>query len=109
MRTCGAQNALSPKVIPPEKMAVIEKVTWVIDAVRWATPWDSNCLARAIAGKRMLWSRGLSSTLYLGVKKGDPKSLEAHAWLRCGEKIVTGVSGHDQFIVVATFAEISGS
>ena len=83
----------------------VEKVTWAIEAVRWATPWDSNCLARSIAGKRMLRKRGLASTLYLGVSKSDPKTLIAHAWLRCGERYVAGAPGHEQFTVVATFAE----
>lgn len=104
MRTSGAQNSLSPNSIPVEAEPVVDRVAWAIEAVRWATPWDSNCLARALTGKRMLRRRRVDCTIYLGVKKSDPRSLEAHAWLRCGEKIITGEPGHDQFIVVATFA-----
>ncbi len=105
MRTAGQQNAQSEEGIPAEKNEVVEKVTWAIDAVRWATPWDSNCLARSLAGKRLLRKRGLASTLYLGVSKSDPNTLIAHAWLRCGEYFITGTPGHEQFTVVATFAE----
>ena len=105
MRSSGKQNALSSETIPEEKIPFVEKVTWAIEAARWATPWDSNCLARSLAGKRMLRKRGLASTLYLGVSKSDPKTLIAHAWLRCGERYVAGAPEHERFTVVATFAE----
>ncbi|MEA3440909.1 MAG: lasso peptide biosynthesis B2 protein [Chloroflexota bacterium] len=106
MRSCGTQHALSPESIPEEQIPIVEHITWAIDAVRWATPWDSNCLARSIASKRLLRRRGLSSTLYLGVSKSDPRTIIAHAWLRCGEVYITGTPGHEDFTVVTTFAEV---
>lgn len=105
MRTSGVQHAVSPATISPEQAAVAKKVAWALDAVRWATPWDSNCLARSLAGKRLLQRRGVDSTLYLGVRKKDPKSLIAHAWLRCGERYITGAPEHEGYTVVSTFAE----
>jgi hypothetical protein len=105
MRTSGEQHAVSPATVSPEQAAVAERVAWAIEAVRWATPWDSNCLARSLAGKRLLRRRGVESTLYLGVRKKDPKSLVAHAWLRCGERYITGAPEHEGYTVVSTFAE----
>lgn len=70
------------------------------------TPWESVCLPQAVTGQWMLKRRGIAATLYLGVAKADakPEQLAAHAWLRCGEAIITGASGHKQFTVVATFS-----
>jgi hypothetical protein len=54
----------------------------------------------------MLKRRRIAATLYLGVakKKDQPEQLAAHAWLRCGDAILTGAAGHRQFAVVAVFA-----
>jgi hypothetical protein len=70
------------------------------------TPWESVCLPQAVAGQWMLKRRRIPATLYLGVAKDEakPERLAAHAWLRCGDVILTGNSGHRQFTVVATFS-----
>jgi hypothetical protein len=51
-----------------------------------------KCFALSLTIKQMLKKRGIESTLYLGVKKGEPDSLLAHAWLKCGSITVYG--GH---------------
>ena len=70
------------------------------------TPWESVCLPQAVAGQWMLKRRGIAATLYLGVAKDEAKAekLAAHAWLRCGDLILTGNAGHRHFTVVATFS-----
>jgi hypothetical protein len=54
----------------------------------------------------MLKRRRIAATLYLGVAKDENKAekLAAHAWLRCGDVILTGAHGHRQFTVVAMFS-----
>jgi hypothetical protein len=85
------------------------QVGWTVRAIAHRTPWDSNCLAQSIAAKRMLQRRGIPSTLYLGVTKDadDPKHLDAHAWLQCGDEILTGRRGHQRFRVISTFGDRS--
>jgi len=70
------------------------------------TPWESVCLPQAVAAQWMLKRRRITGTLYLGVTKDDTKSenFAAHAWLRCGNVVLTGSSGHQQCTVVATFS-----
>jgi hypothetical protein len=70
------------------------------------TPWESRCLAQAVAGQWMLKRRHIAGTLYLGVAKDEtkPEKLGAHAWLRCGNIILTGQEGHKKFTVVAAFS-----
>ena len=82
----------------------------VAQAIRSAanhTPWESVCLTQAVAAQWMLKRRHIAGTLYLGVAKDEtkPEKLVAHAWLRCGEFILTGAAGHLQFTVVARFSD----
>ena len=56
-------------------------------------------MAQAIAGKLMLNLRGIASTMYLGVMKRD--EMKAHAWLRVGQRIITGRRGHQNYTVIA--------
>lgn len=75
------------------------------------TPWESVCLPQAVACQWMLKRRRIPATLYLGVAKNaeKPELLAAHAWLRCGDVILTGAPGCKRFRVVATFAPSSRS
>lgn len=68
------------------------------------TPWKSVCLPRAVAAQWMLRRRRIAGTLYLGVAKDVDKKLIAHAWLRCGDVIVTGETGMERFTVVSVFS-----
>lgn len=92
-----------------DKRAYLKQLRWAIRAASKYTPWDSNCLAKAIAAKKMLRKRGYTSTLYLGMttpgtsqKNGE---VEAHAWLRCGDTWICGLRASRGFTVVATFTE----
>ena len=81
------------------------RVARIIRQVSNHTPWRSNCLAQALAGRGMLSRRGVASTLYFGVAKNEQGELEAHAWLRSGETTVTGATEIIRYAVVARFAD----
>lgn len=94
---------------PQASASNLRHARMVGQAVRSAannTPWESLCLPRAVAAQWMLKCRHVACTLYLGVAKDEtkPERLAAHAWLRCGEIILTGAAGHRQFTVVTTFS-----
>jgi hypothetical protein len=104
----GRRMAESPSVtMPPAQHAQAQRLGWAVRTMSRYVPWECACLAQALAGKMMLRRRRLPSTLYLGVARQGTTALAAHAWLRCGTLILTGASGHQQFTVVATFAEAS--
>jgi len=65
-------------------------------------PVRCTCLMKALATKKILQKNGLSSTIYLGMtlKKETP-----HAWLRCGNIIVTGKNDHQKYGVTAFFGD----
>ena len=81
-------------------------VAWALRAAASRTPWQSTCLAQALAGARMLQRRKIACSIALGVARSaqTPESLEAHAWLSCGNEILTGAAGSDRYNVVARFA-----
>lgn len=69
------------------------------------TFWESQCLVKAIAAMKMLERRNIASTLYLGTGKDGEGKLIAHAWLRCGNKYVTGEEGRERFTAISSFAK----
>jgi hypothetical protein len=82
------------------------QVGWAVGTAAGYTPWRSLCLAQAFAGTAMLRRRHLPSTLYLGMAQGDtaPAGLAAHAWVRCGDEIVTGADEQARFTAVGSFS-----
>lgn len=86
-----------------DKNSLIKRISWAVNIVSKYTPWESKCLVQAVTAQRMLKARKIGSTLYLGVNK-DTNNMHAHAWLRCGQVIVTGGYNKDAFKEVAKFA-----
>lgn len=88
----GRPQAETPAAIAPADRAVAVKISWAVQAAARHVPLGFVCLPQAVAAQRMLRRRGLATTLYLGVApdRARPESITAHAWLRAGDKIVTG-------------------
>lgn len=94
-----------------ESVATVDKkiykeaihVTWVVTLIASKTPWESKCLVQALTAQKMLKKKGISTTIYLGVRK-EGSEMKAHAWLRCGEYYVTGGAIRNLYTVVAKFA-----
>lgn len=103
-RSLGTRMLESLQVVPPEVEPVITEVAWAVAAASTHVPWRTSCLVTAVATQRILTRRDLSSTLYLGVRTGqEAPQLTAHAWVRCGNRILVGESEHERFTVVATY------
>jgi len=100
----GRQKAETGPELGPHPEKDILRIGWAVRCVACRTPWESACLAQAIAADRMLQRRGIPGTLYLGMAKGETEAWQAHAWLRCGPHVLTGGPGHERFAVVSTFA-----
>jgi hypothetical protein len=100
----GAYNDETPHEIDLHQINCIKKVSWVVSLVARHTPWESKCLVQAVTAQIMLKKRNVSSTLYLGVNKDKNYNMNAHAWLRSGQVIVTGGHNRKDFKEVAKFA-----
>ena len=92
--------------IQPADLQLARMIGWAVRSAANYTPWESVCLPQAVAAKWMLKRRSFPGTLYLGVMKDEtkPEKLAAHAWVRCGQLILTGAKGHRQYTVVSTFS-----
>jgi hypothetical protein len=85
-------------------LKLLREITQMINLASNYTFWESECLVKAFAARKMLERRGLSSTLYLGTRRNEDGKLEAHAWLRSGPFYITGSEGMERFTVIATFS-----
>ena len=79
------------------QVEVAREIGWAVGCVAHRVPWDSRCLAQALAATWMLRRRGLESTVTFGADQGKSRDLVAHAWLRFGPRLVTGGVGHQRF------------
>lgn len=104
-RRLGRLMNRTPEEAGAAPAALLDRVSWAVTTASRHLPWDCLCLAQALAGKAMLKRRGVPSTLYLGLARGAEAQMQAHAWLRCGERVLTGRQGMAGFTVIATFAE----
>ena len=83
-----------PRTEPESSDIEAARISWAVETAGRIVPTGGNCLVRAIAGRAMLARRGVSSQIRLGVAKNSPDILTAHAWLECGDRIVTGEGEH---------------
>jgi hypothetical protein len=104
-RGLGRHMALSAADRGVAPIELLDRIAWAVATASRHLPWDCTCLAQAMAGKAMLKCRGVSSTLYLGLARDGETQLQAHAWLRCGEQILTGWQEMGKYKVISTFAE----
>jgi hypothetical protein len=68
---------------------LIERVAYIVPIMGLRVPWRSDCVVQALAARRWLARGGVGSNLCIGVRS-DAQGFQAHAWLRVGERIVTG-------------------
>lgn len=79
-----------------------------IQRVNPLLPWTCTCLGQALAAMVMLRRCGHGSTLYLGVTRGIDSQIDAHAWLRSGDVIVTGAQQQPRYTVMSSFMHPRG-
>jgi hypothetical protein len=101
----GRLMAESPVDVGEAERRLALGVAWAVQAIARNAPPGFVCLPQAIAAKWMLRRRRLPSTLYLGLQRQEKSKLTAHAWLRVGDKILTGRAESTDHMVIATFAE----
>jgi hypothetical protein len=102
----GVKNGNSTIEEKREVLIKASKIGWAVETMSRFTPWESKCLVRAITAQILLRVVATPSTLYLGMSKDEASKLIAHAWLRCGELILTGASESRNFQPIAQFASL---
>ena len=104
-RQLGHSGAVAGPPLDADAVRVAE-VAWAIAAVSRRTPIPYTCLMQAVAAQRMLRRRRIPSTAYLAMAAdtSNGRSLAAHAWVRCGTRVVVGACDESRFRVIARFA-----
>lgn len=100
----GESGAESPPHISPANDITASRIGWAVGAAARRLPWRRECLEQALAAYWMASRRGIGGTLYFGVAKDTATTIKAHAWVRCGTRLVTGARGHTRYRVVSCFA-----
>lgn len=77
-------------------------VRWAVDDIGSRKWMSAACLPRALAAQGMLRSRGISSTLCLGVARTEG-GLAAHAWIELAKEIIVGADGADGYARLIEF------
>lgn len=100
----GVYMKESPYEIDVSYYKVIKEVAWAVNQASKYAPWESKCFVQALTAQNMLKRRKIYSTLYLGVAKKGTENINAHAWLRSGQVIITGGYERGDFKEVAKFS-----
>lgn len=72
-----------------QQRALLDRVAYAVPIMGLRVPWRADCVVQALAARRWLARGGIGSTICIGVRK-DAAGFQAHAWLKVGERIVTG-------------------
>ena len=83
----------------------LQRISFAIRAAANNVPWRSDCFPQAIAARAMLKRGDYASTIHLGVEKAGEGELAAHAWLTCGETVVTGGEEADRYAEIHRLGE----
>ncbi len=76
-----------------------EKIIWAIESVSAHSRFAENCLSKALVAQALFLESGHASELYIGVSKNPSASLEAHAWMESGGRVVLGESQKKEHFV----------
>ena len=79
---------------------LIHRVGFAVSTAAANVPWRSDCFPQTIAARSILKRYGYTSTVHLGVDRVGTNDLLGHAWLTCGDTVVTGGADLDRYTEV---------
>jgi len=81
----------------------LERIGRAVGAAAAHVPWRSDCFPQSIAAHQLLKHRGYASTIHLGVERGGEGELRGHAWVTCGQVMVTGGREAERYAEIHRF------
>ena len=82
-RTSATAEGLRTSVEP-------STVAWAVTVAASRFPFWHTCLVKALVTDLMLKRRGMPSSIFVGVRRGQIASIDAHAWVESGGAVVIG-------------------
>jgi hypothetical protein len=105
VRAAGLGEPRSAADVAGAEAARAAEISDAVGSAASRLPWNSTCLARAVAGAVLLRWHRLPAVLHLGVLRDGPSGqITAHAWLTCGSHVLTGGEGHERFTEIAAYS-----
>jgi len=86
----------STQVEPDQDL--LERIGIAVSAAANNVPWRSDCFPQTVAARMLLKRYGYASTIHFGVERAGDDVLNGHAWLTCGETVVTGGSELNRYV-----------
>lgn len=69
---------------------ILSRIAYVVPRLSDRLPWRSDCMIQAIAAQNWLSAVGVYSEIQIGVENPQDGEFGAHAWLKCGDLVITG-------------------
>jgi hypothetical protein len=91
-RLSARLSSKSDSTQPEPDQELLQRISYAVSAAANNVPWRSDCFPQTIAARMLLKRHGLASTIHFGVERVGDDELTGHAWLTCGETVVTGGS-----------------
>jgi hypothetical protein len=102
----GQQGWVACRPQADEHLTIARDWAWALNAVAKRLPWTATCLMRALAGQYWLRRQHIPATVVIGIAPGETasaKTFGAHAWLCCGDLVLTGGQEAARFKPIASF------
>jgi hypothetical protein len=88
--------ALDDLQLDPDRELLL-KIGRAVAMAANSVPWRSDCFPQTIAARKLLERHGYGSTIHIGVARDEGEGLAAHAWLTCGDTVVTGGANLERY------------
>ena len=91
----------------PQDQKRVGDIAWAVRVASRYAPFDSSCLVQVLAARALLREAGIAGRIYIGAgqnEDGSDKGFAAHAWLKCGDRFVTGEAGHERYAVIGVLS-----
>lgn len=83
---------------------LLRRVGYAVSVAANHLPWRSDCFPQTIAARMLLMRHGYTSTIHFGVERVGDDVLNGHAWLTCGDTVVTGGAELERFTELHRFS-----
>lgn len=113
MRLAGLKRADTLQAEDLEEGPEVARVQRHIAGLARRVLWRADCLPQALATMAMLSRRGYRPLLHLGARRlanaaAPTSGMRAHAWVVCGQRVVSGAPMHREYLSVACLTRQRG-
>lgn len=101
----GSTNEVETFAASSDQMKKAHIIGRMIKSGSAYMPFRTLCFEQALTAALLLREENIPYRIHFGMRKNwsEAGQMKAHAWLVCGDEIITGKKGHRQHEVLSTF------